>query len=315
MRRLVLGALSALMLAVLVVVAPGVTSSAWADCPPDPVNDKGICLSDTVPVPPPPDDPGPGNPGDPGDTGINAGGTVGCPGAPGNECTDANGNVWNAAHNCYAVIQNPQPAPDDPVWAANDITPADGQFYWCMTGPNTGAVWFVESGEAPVIDAEAVARQLVLRAPFEVADLAMAPPFDFHTFIRIENWFWVPEAQWHDVSLTENLGPASVTLTAAPSRLETETGDGAPATSCDDPGRPWRPGMTDAAKTTCSYAYTSLDSPVGSTYTVVGRLYYDVSWTCTGLCSAPAGELGEYAAPDSPANQIDVRQRQTVVTQ
>lgn len=315
MRRLIADAVVGLLVAAgLTVVLVQTAPSAWADECPE-VDENGICLEDVDNPLPDPDNPDRDNPlPDPDNPALVGGST--CPGAPGGRCTDAAGNYWNSEHDCYAAVRDPQPGPQHPTWDANNISPADGQFWWCITGPGTGAVWFVENGDEPrLVDGAAIAQQLVLRAPFEVADLAMAPPFDFHTYIRIDNWFWVPEAQWHDVSLTEDLGPASVTLTATPSRLEVETGDGAPATNCYDPGRVWKPGMTDAATTTCSYAYPSIDNPAGSSYTVVGRLHYEISWTCTGLCSAPAGELGEYAAPDSTANQIEVRQRQTVVTQ
>ena len=173
-----------------------------------------------------------------------------------------------------------------------------------------------------MINAPAVAQALLLQAPFETADLQMAPPWGFHTYINLENWFWVPESQWHPISLTENLGPASVTLTARPSRLEIETGDGAPPTNCYDPGRPWREGMTDEAKTTCSYAYRESSRVNGAgnydedgRFAVVGRIYYHVAWTCSGACSSFGGSMGENPGPDSATHPVDVRQRQTVVTQ
>lgn len=307
MRRLILGSVAIVLTSLGLVMGVGTLTPAFAEC--ERVSSQGICLDDIDTPPPPPPTDGGGS----GDSSTPTGGV--CTGAPGGRCVDAAGHYWNAAHGCYAVVQDPQPGPDSPVWAQNNITAADGQFYWCMTGPNTGAVWFVENGEAPVVvDAEGIARRMVARAPFEVADLAMAPPWDHYTYIRIENWLWVPEGQWHDVSVSENVGPATVTLTATPTRLEVDAGNGAPATNCYDPGRPWVKGMTDAAKTTCSFVYESIDDPKGSTYNVVGRLYYEVSWTCTGACSAPAGDLGEYAAPDSPTHPVEVRQRQTVVT-
>ena len=116
--------------------------------------------------------------------------------------------------------------------------------------------------------------------------------------------------------LSEDVGPAAVTLTAEPIRLVIDTGNNSPAlTSCPDAGRPWRDGMSNAAQTTCSYTYESIQNPSGDTYNVSGRLEYNVSWTCAGLCSAPAGDLGEYPAPEGEQHPVEVRQRQTVVNQ
>lgn len=87
-------------------------------------------------------------------------------------------------------------------------------------------VFFVPTGATPqIVDAAAVAQRMLARAPVEVADVQMAPPYGSHTYIRIENWFWVPEGQWHNVRLTEDVGPASVTLTDEPNRLVIDTGN------------------------------------------------------------------------------------------
>ena len=215
---------------------------------------------------------------------------------------------------CYGAVLDNAP-PGDPAWAGHD--PSEGSIAYCPLDGVSQVTFFVPNRAAPqIVDAAAVAQRMLARAPFEVADVQMAPAYGSHTYIRIENWFWVPEGQWHDVSLTEDVGPASVTLTAEPSRLVVDTGDNPSApTSCPDAGRPWRDGMSNAAQTTCSYAYESIENPSGDFYNVSGRIYYEVSWTCAGLCSAPAGALGEYPAPEGEEHQVEVRQRQTVVTQ
>ncbi len=171
-----------------------------------------------------------------------------------------------------------------------------------------------------LVNAPAVARRLVDRAPFEVADVRMAPPYDFHTYVNLENWVWIPRGQWHSLSVSENVGPAAVALTATPSKLEVDMGAGGAPLVCRDPGRVWRTWMTDSAKTSCDYTYDNVSTITRSgrydpdgRFTAVGRLHYQVSWTCSGACSAPAGELGEYPAPNSAPHLVEVRQRQTVV--
>ena len=74
-------------------------------------------------------------------------------------------------------------------------------------------------------------------------------------------------------------------------------------------------GMTDAAKTSCSYAYESIENPTGDTHNVSAQLVYGVTWDCDGACLTPSGDLGEIDAPAGDGTTIEVRQRQTVVTQ
>jgi hypothetical protein len=44
-------------------------------------------------------------------------------------------------------------------------------------------------------------------------------------------------------------------------------------------------------------------------------MVYGVTWDCNGACPTPSGDLGEIDAPTGAATTIEVRQRQTVVTQ
>lgn len=157
------------------------------------------------------------------------------------------------------------------------------------------------------------------RAPFEVAQVHTAPAAPNKTYVGLDTWLWIPDGQWHDVSVSMTTGGATIQLMARPSRVAWDMGDGTGGTSCTDAGRPWVNGMADAARTSCSYNYQRL-STVGSSggydpdraFTVTGGLLYEVSWTCAGNCSAPEGDLGEYPAPTSSADLV-VTERQSVV--
>jgi hypothetical protein len=304
-------ALSATVLGVTILDS---FAPAWAGDNCSRVNRYGMCLSDATHAPVP-DTPPQGG-------GESATGTFN--GAGPRVCRDEGkvipcskgGFSWMSSPtgSCYGAVMDDAPA-NDPGWAGHNAS--EGSIAYCPLDGISGVTFFLPNGAAPqIVDAAAIARAMLARAPFEVANLQMAPPYGSHTYIRIENWFWVPEGQWHNVSLTEDVGPAAVTLTAEPSRLVVDTGNNSPApASCSDAGRPWRDGMSNAAQTTCSYTYESIKNPSGDTYNVSGRIYYEVSWTCAGACSAPAGALGEYPAPASEEHPVEVRQRQTVVTQ
>jgi len=288
---------------VLLVVSDG---PAWADCPPDPVNRYGICLSTTVPGPPPTNNQGPSP--DPGPSGP------ACPGAPNGECVNDYGFAWiGPPHSCYGFPLDPQPDPGSPLWQGHD--PSEGSIWSCdPTISVPGNTWFVPNVGA-VIDPGAVARQLVKRAPFELANAQIAPSPTYHTYINYLNWLWIPAGQWHDVSVSLTVAGATVTLTAKPTYVSWDMGNGE-SVSCVGPGRAWVRGMPEDAPTNCSFAYSTMQDPEGDTWTVSARINYTVGWTCTGNCGGQtSGDLGDVTAVAGNSTSITVLQRQTVVTQ
>ena len=255
--------------------------------------------------------------------GVTATTTVGGnPGTPGENhcyrqsgaevpCTSASGS-WYAPYDCYIspVPVDQWPAADDPVYNGVDAT--TGQVYWCAEDW-TGANRMVFIGGAQPVDPRQVVEEAAKTMPLELAQPQVAPGPDWHTYIHLDNWLWIPPEQWHPVTTSVTAGAITVTAIAAPLRidwdLDTDT------VRCADPGRPWVAGMTDAAKTTCSYAYDTLDNPTGDLHPVSAHIVYDITWTCAGPCLIQAGSLGEWNAAAGPVTTIEVRQRQTVVTQ
>jgi hypothetical protein len=282
-------------------------NAAWADCPPDPLDERGVCLSATVPSHPPTNDPGPKQPGPTGSA---------CPGAPNGDCVNDYGGVWiGPPRDCYGFKLDPQPPAGDPLWGGHD--PSKGSIWGCSSGIGpAGALtdyWFVPNGAA-VVDPGAVAQQLVKRAPFELANAHMAPSPDYHTYINYVNWLWIPKGQWHDVSVSLTVAGATVTLTAKPTSARWDMGNGE-GTSCAGPGRAWVHGMPEDAPTNCSFQYSTMHDPEGDTWAVSARINYTVGWTCTGNCAGQtSGDLGHVTALAGNPTSITVLQRQTVVT-
>jgi hypothetical protein len=126
--------------------------------------------------------------------------------------------------------------------------------------------WFVPNGEVPLVDPAVLAQEALGRMKLEQASAQIAPGPDFHTYVHVDNWLWLPEEQWHDLQETVSAGPTSVTVTAEPIRVDWNMGT--ETTSCYDAGRVWQKGMTDAAKTSCSFAYESIANPTGDTHNV-----------------------------------------------
>ena len=271
----------------------------------------------------------PGNPGGQQTGDTSGGGTGSTGGAPpvcediysGKEvpCTDPNAGayfpnapVWGGNHGCNAFMLQPQPSPGDPMWEGHD--PSEGSVWGCDPDfANNRNTFFVPNNEAPtIVDPAVLAQRALGRMQLVNADAQIAPGPDFHTYINIENWLWVPADQWRSMDLSVSAGPTTVTVTAAPVRVEWDMGP--ESIGCEDAGRVWKKGMTDAATTTCSYAYESIEKSSGDTHTVSAQLVYAVTWTCSGTCLTPSGDLGEIASPAGETTTIEVRQRQTVVT-
>jgi len=71
--------------------------------------------------------------------------------------------------------------------------------------------------------------------------------------------------------------------------------------------------MSEAEETECSYAFDETsDGQPDDAFGVSSTLVYRVDWTCSGLCTASEGTLGEL---DSPAGTATIRvgERQSVV--
>jgi len=223
-----------------------------------------------------------------------------------------NAPVFGGDAGCNGFMLDPQPQPGDPMWEGHD--PSEGSVWGCDTDfANNRNTFFVPNDEAPtIVDPGVLAQRALGQMQLVNADAQIAPGPNFHTYINIENWMWIPADQWHPMDLTVSAGPTSVTVTATPVRVEWDMG--AETVQCGDAGRAWRKGMTDAATTTCSFAYESIDDSSGDAHDVSAQLVYAVTWTCSGTCLTPSGDLGEVASPAGETTTIEVRQRQTVVT-
>ncbi|RHW28280.1 hypothetical protein D0Z08_04690 [Nocardioides immobilis] len=289
----------------------GLSSTAAADppsCPtgetPSEIPGGWICIPVQNPGDPDTEDPGNGTPGGGEPTQCQDGDKV----VP---CTDEHGGTWDAGHGCYGFRLDPQPPANSPLWRGHD--PSEGSIWSCdHTVSVLENTWFVANGAEPLVDPAVLAQTALGRMKLERADAEIAPGPEFHTYVHIDNWLWVPADQWRALRETVSAGPTSVTVTAAPARVEWDLG---PETKiCYDAGRAWVKGMTDAAKTTCSHAYEAIDNPIGDTHDVSAQIVYGATWTCSGACVSPSGDLGEITAPSGETTTIEVRQRQTVVT-
>jgi hypothetical protein len=177
--------------------------------------------------------------------------------------------------------------------------------------PEGEEVFYVPDGETPVMDPAVIAARAVDRLPLAVPEIGMAPMDPQRTTVGLETWLWVPEEQWDGQSLTVTAAGGSVTVTAAPVRVDWDLTEG--STSCFSPGRVWVRGMSGVGQTDCGYTFSTVSqgAPEGK-YSVSATIVYEVSWTCSGVCLSESGDLGEVSSVSS-STAIEVIERQTVV--
>lgn len=166
-------------------------------------------------------------------------------------------------------------------------------------------------GRDDPVDAGAVARRLRDRLDLTAPQLRTSPAAPVNALVGLQTWLWVPRDQWRQLTRSASLGGTTVTVTAKPIQTRWDMGEG--TKNCPSPGRVWRTGLGRDATTPCgfTYAHTSLRAP-GGRYRISAKLRYRVTWTCSGDCSAPAGDLGTIdSRPDFAA--LEVSERQSVV--
>ena len=301
----------AISLASLQLLGPAPAAFADGDCPdgqtPTQTETGVICVVVA--------DPGtPETPGTPGEQSGGGNHQVGCFKNDGTQVPCATDlGVWWSGHQCYA--QPSDAPPGSPAWQGH----SDGTLWMCTSCVEFGntstcraqAVWLAPGLEPGPPDPGQLAAVAVGVMHLATAEVNTAPQPPDHTYIGIENWLWLPQAQWVTLSKTVTAGGTSVTVTAAPSRVLWDMG---PTTkTCYASGTEWQVGMTDAAHTNCGYTYamTSGDEPDGQ-FSIAATIRYQVDWTCTGACTVNSGTLGLVDAP-AGSGSMRVLQRQTVV--
>ncbi|WP_310961361.1 hypothetical protein [Nocardioides terrisoli] len=201
----------------------------------------------------------------------------------------------------------------NPYWHGH----TDGSLWMCGLADDTSpvVVFWIPPGGAPAaeIDPGALAKHALAVMPLRTAYVQIAPANPDPTYVGVQNWLWLPKPQWATLRKTVSVGGTSVSVTARPTKVLWDMGP--QVRTCEGPGRAWHDGMSDAAQTTCSYAYSvTSDGQPGRMFHVTARIGYQVDWTCRGRCARREGTLGVIEAP-AGSGRLRVLQRQTVLVQ
>jgi hypothetical protein len=175
--------------------------------------------------------------------------------------------------------------------AAGFVPPEDGGGAWyrrrCTTADGTivsaDIVW-----RPAVISASALASDAWDVSRIPLPDIHLNPGEKRDQVVNVATWLWVDG--WTPVSASASAGGVTVTVTASPSHVEWDMGDGAVVT-CFGPGAAYdehRP--ADEQSTDCSHTYTkSSASQPDESYRLEATSFWHVTWTSS---NGQAGDLG-----------------------
>lgn len=139
---------------------------------------------------------------------------------------------------------------------------------------------------APKITGAQLAQQALSRFKVSAPTPMLSPT---RAVVNYPTWLWL-QGGWSPQSATATVPGLSATVTARPTKVVWNMGDGGQVT-CDGPGTAYNPNVADSAQhTDCSYTYATSSAGVpGGTFTASVTVYFGASWKAT---DGTAGQLG-----------------------
>lgn len=125
-----------------------------------------------------------------------------------------------------------------------------------------------------------------------------------YTWVGLNTWVWVNN--WQPLQRTVDLRGVSATVTATPTSLSFNPGNGDAAVSCPGPGRPWTEADGNKAPTNggCAYMYRSV-TPAGPLTATTG-ITWSVAWTSNTGAAGTFPALSTAATSSFLVEQIQV---------
>lgn len=231
-------------------------------------------------------------------------------------CSDPRLGNFNASDGCYYKEASPYPT-SGPV--AVEYQRAGGGIYWASCpfsgGQQSGAyVWLPQPPAGLPPSPAQLAKQAAASFKFPKPSGHRSPSetlkYRGYPFSYVNLWLytWTDPGTWKTMTATASAGGNSATVTATPTSLTYDPGDGSAGVSCGGPGRPWveSDGNNAPSGGACGDRYQQVTSaPITSTQTITWK----ITWTGSGGTS---GTLPDQST--STSGQLQVMQIQTVVT-
>jgi hypothetical protein len=169
------------------------------------------------------------------------------------------------------------PPPPGEAWALLDCLGG-------AIGPGPQAVLVSTATGTPQVTPEQLLIQALKELQVPALPPATAPPVGADGLVGLPEWFWIPAASWHPLTVTVTAGPVWATVTATPSGLSVNPGTGADPVTCLGPGTAYNPAMPAAdQRTGCSYTYSQPSAGLsGDAYAASVAVVWSVVWIGSG---------------------------------
>ena len=144
-------------------------------------------------------------------------------------------------------------------------------------------------------DPLAMAEEARRNLPLPLPSMRMAPDADSdHVVNGPATWLWVADGTWAPQSSTVTAGGVTVVVTAVPTAVVWDMGDGSPPIRCLR-GTPYDPHRQEDAQTTeCSHVWRrSSQSQPGGRFIVRATATWHATFTVTGVPGVAGGDLGD----------------------
>ena len=207
-------------------------------------------------------------------------GECGVSGGPGCEVTAESESVPSSPTGPTSEETAPEAGPNDGGTQTATAEPAceeeDSLTQRCTALAGGAGSGEEESAEEEV-DHEAVAHAAYAEFSLSDPDISMSPSSQAPILVQVPVWLWLDSEAWSPESATASVPAGSVTVTATPSTVSWDMGDGT-THECDGPGTAYDPHThdADAASPDCGHTFTSTGE-----HDVVAQISWEVEWTST----------------------------------
>lgn len=186
----------------------------------------------------------------------------------------------------------------------------EGRYYWatCVdeaTGEVVSSRYFIYEPGDPGVSGLSLARSAVASLTLAFPEPRTNPAIDHDQLPGIDTWLWVDPAAWEPVSATATIPGLSATVTATPTHVSWDPGDGSSPVVCDGPGTPYDRSRPPEEQTSdCTHRYQDRGR-----YEVVATVHWELSWTASDGDGGTLASVGR-----STSFVLRVAERQAVGT-
>ncbi len=129
------------------------------------------------------------------------------------------------------------------------------------------------------------------------------PPLDDpdrHSVVRIPTWLWIAHP-WESLFASAADGGVAVSVTATPTHVTWDPGDGSGSFDCSNAGVVWRPGAKVTSET-CLYEYVrSSAGEGGDAFRLTATVSWSLTWSINGV---DQGQFDVYQPSESVDHQV-----------